>query len=300
MNISFLGYSGSGKTCYLYAAFSLLSKGIKIDDHLISVTCQDRQGQLRLYEGALKLSNNKWPLGSDLTIKYPFNLRIDGKSIDQFTLYDYKGGLLNGIADPDVKGANEIFDTIKDSNCIVFFVDGDTVLKALNPKDVSPEHQIEGSIEELPIIRMEAEQKINFIEFLLQECNKRLDNKNVPILLTITKRDIFTDNELQAGYQLLQELLPSLFALRNDKKVGMTSVTLGKNLKKVGPSEMEGQVRFSTDNNIHIPLLFALLQGIGRYENCFDNAEEARRLIWNIFKDDKISFYRGGKPAVLI
>ena len=294
MNICLLGLSGSGKTCYLYTACHVLSRGVSIKDHVISATSKSRQQQLRLNKGIEQMANNVWPEGSVSTLTYPFDLKIDGKIIGQFTIYDYRGGALDGMSDDDQDDANELFDTFEDSSCIVFLIDGDTVLEGLNPNDVAPVHQNRVS----PQKRLQARNKINYIEALLQECNERM-NRNVPILLSITKSDIFTDSELLAGYKLLRELLPSVFSLYNDKIVGVSSVTLGENLQN-NQGRLTGILRLNTSGNVHIPILFALLQEIDEDGSQFDNPDEARRLIRNLFTTDKISFYRGGKPALLV
>lgn len=294
MNICLLGLSGSGKTCYLYTACHVLSRGVSVDEHVISATSKSRQQQLRLNKGIEQMANHIWPEGSISTLTYPFDLKIDGKVMGQFTIYDYRGGALDGMADDDQDDANELFDTFEDSSCIVFLIDGDTVMEGLNPGDVALEHQDRVS----PQQRLQARNKINYIEALLQECNERMQ-RNVPILLTITKSDIFTEDELQAGYRLLRELLPSVFSLYNDKIVGVTSVTLGENLQN-DQGRLTGVFRLNTQGNVHIPILFALLQEIDEDGSRFKNSQEARRLFRNLFTTNKISFYRGGKPALII
>ena len=88
MNICLLGLSGSGKTCYLYTMSHLLAKGISINGHTISATSMHRQQQLRLNRGIEQMASGKWPDGSTDTITYPFELKIDGSSKGNFTIYD--------------------------------------------------------------------------------------------------------------------------------------------------------------------------------------------------------------------
>ena len=291
MNICLLGLSGSGKTCYLYTACHVLSNGVSVNEHTISATSRSRHQKLRLDKGIEQMADGIWPEGSIETITYPFDLKIDGRVIGQFTIYDYRGSALDGIRDDDQDVADELFDTFDDSSCIVFLIDGDTVMNALNPEDLAPEHQDRVSFQR----RLHARNKINYIEALLQECNERMQ-RNVPILLSITKRDIFTENEIQAGYQMLRELLPSIFSKYNDKIVGITSVTLGENLQN-NQNKLSGKLCLNTQGNIHIPLLFALLLEIDEEGSRFDNPEEAKKLIQNVFTYDRIKLYRGGGIA---
>ena len=195
------------------------------------------------------------------------------------------------MTDDDQDDANELFDTFDDSSCIVFLIDGDTIMNALNPADLAPEHQDRVSFQR----RLQARNKINYIEALLQECNERMQ-RNVPILLSITKRDIFTESEVQAGYLLLRELLPTIFSKHNDKIVGITSVTLGENLQN-NQGKLSGKLCLNTQGNIHIPLLFALLQEIDEEGSRFDNPKEAKKLIQALFTYDRIMLYRGGGIA---
>ena len=76
MNICLLGLSGSGKTCYLYTACHVLSRGVSIKDHVISATSKSRQQQLRLNKGIEQMANNVWPEGSVSTLTYPFDLKM--------------------------------------------------------------------------------------------------------------------------------------------------------------------------------------------------------------------------------
>lgn len=87
-----------------------------------------------------------------------------------------------------------------------FLIDGDTLLSALDPQLLEAEHRGDISFQS----QLKARNKINYIESLIKECSKRL-NRNVPILLAITKKDIFSDRELKAGQELLKSLLPTVF-----------------------------------------------------------------------------------------
>ena len=294
MNICLLGLSGSGKTCYLYTMSHLLAKGISINGHTISATSMHRQQQLRLNRGIEQMASGKWPDGSTDTITYPFELKIDGSSKGNFTIYDYRGGALDGMSDNDIDDSEELFDTFKDSSCIIFLIDGDTLLSALEPQQLEIEHRGNISFQS----QLKARNKINYIESLIKECSQRL-NRNVPILLSITKKDIFSDRELEAGQELLKILLPTVFSLHNDMIVGVTSVTLGKNLRN-NHGNLTGTLCLNTGGNVHLPILFALLQDIDDLSSGAEEAEQFKSLTYRLFTPDRISFYRGGKIAFLL
>ena len=132
MKISLLGLTGSGKTCYLYAAAQVLARGVSVNGHKISATPSNRQQAVRLHRGIEQMARGKWPEGSMNTLTYPFELKIDGKSVFPFTIYDYRGSMLDGLSDDDQDDTEEIFETFRESSCIVILVDGDTIMDALD------------------------------------------------------------------------------------------------------------------------------------------------------------------------
>lgn len=291
MNISLLGLSGSGKTCYLYMAAYVLARGVKVNGHTISATSSNRQQAIMLNKGIEDIASRRWPEGSSNTLTYPFDLKIDGKSVFPFTIYDYRGGILDHFSEADIKDVKEIFDTFEESSCIVILVDGDTIMQALEPELLSPTHR-----QNVPFhAQVKALNELSYIESLVKECNERMSRK-VPILLTITKGDIFFPEELDAGKTLLKERLPSLFSLHNDMIVGITTVTLGEDLRNED-GKIYGTVCLNTDGNVHLPILFALFQEI---DEVGEDTTEARRLIRELFSSDKMNFYRGGKIAYIV
>ena len=233
-----------------------------------------------------------WPESSNATIAYPFELKIDGYPVSKFTIHDFRGNMLEGLSDDDQDDVDELFDTFEESSCIIILVDGDTIMNAIDPAEISPEHRHNADF----IIQLSARNKLNYIESLVQECNARM-KKKVPILLAITKSDIFYTNELFAGKNLLKELLPSLFALRNDMIVGITAVTLGENLSN-DKGKLTGTLCLNTYGNVHLPVLFALFQEIEKIDRTND-ITEVRNLILKLFSN-KINFYRGGRPAFIV
>ena len=290
MNITLLGLSGSGKTCYLYTAAHILARGISENAHTISATSCNREITTILHRGIEDMVRGKWPEGSNKTLAYPFALKIDGKPILQFTIYDYRGNALDHFGEDDKKQTKELFETFEESSCIVFLIDGNTLRDALDSECLRPEHRRKV----LPSEQLSAINKICYIESLLKDCNEQME-RNVPILLVITKRDIFFEEELHASKKLLKELLPTIFSSKNDMIVGITAVTLGE-IKEDGQLK---ELWLNTDGNIHLPILFALFQDI---ENLGQNSDidEAKSLIVRLFPSNRIDLYRGGKEAFIV
>jgi len=292
LNITLLGLSGSGKTCYLYTAAQILARGISENGHTISATSCNREITTILHRGVEDLAKGKWPGGSIDTFAYPFALKIDGKPIFQFTIYDYRGNALDHFSENDKKQTNELLETFEESSCIIFLIDGATLRDALDFECLMPEHR--SAYEDHFSNQLPAINKICYIESLLKDCNEQME-RNVPILLVITKRDIFYEEELYAGKELLKELLPTIFSSQNNMIVGITAVTLGK-IKEDGQLK---ELWLSTNGNVHLPILFALFQDIDSIGDEGD-VNETKKLILKLFSSDKISFYQGGKEAFIV
>lgn len=292
-NICLLGLSRSGKTCYLYAAANVLSRGIQSGDDSISIIPTNEQQCIRLNEGIEDMEKGWWPKGSQQTMTYPFEFMIDGQKQFPFTIYDYRGGALNDKSDDAQDERNELYETFNNSSCIIFLIDGYTLLDAIDPNTIQKDRH---SDNEKHFTRTEAINQIKYMELLVDKCRQRT-GMNTPILLVITKKDIFSQEELDAGIALLRSELPTLFSKRNDMVVGITSVALGRNLNagcqnEEGKKQLTGVLSLNTSQNLHIPILFALFQGV-------EVNSESYQLIKRLFKSDIIKLYRGGVPAVI-
>lgn len=288
-NICLLGLSRSGKTCYLYASTDVLSRGVKCADSNISIMSTDEQKYMRLYRGVEDMANGWWPGGSKQTMEYPFAFMIDGQKQFDFTIYDYRGGALNDISNDALEERNELYETFNNSSCIVFLIDGYTLLDAIGadvPYDDGEEH----------FSRTEALHQIKYMEILVDKCRQKT-GLTAPILLVITKKDIFSKEELQAGIDLLKKELPTLFSKKNDVVVGITSVSLGRDLKaghqsEQGKKQMTGVLCLNTSQNLHIPILFALFQSV-------DEDSETYKSMARLFNSDAIKLYLGGEEVLI-
>lgn len=292
MNICLLGLSGSGKTCFLYTATHVLSKGVIVEGHTISVTSSNLQQTVRLNRGVEQMAKGHWPDNSNQTIAYPFELKIDGCPVLSFTIHDFRGNMLEGLSDDDKDNIDELFDTFERSSCVIVLVDGDTIMEALDQNRLTPGHRRQVDYAG----QLAARNRLNYIEALVRECNNRMEMK-VPILLTITKRDMFNSEELSMGKDFLKSLLPSVFAQRNDLIVGITAVAIGENLKNVA-GRLTGTLCLNTEGNIHLPILFSLFQEIDKSADA--EIKEFRKMMLKLFSKDKISFYRGGRTVILV
>lgn len=297
MKICFLGLSRSGKTCYLYAASNVLSEGIITDCGTVSIMSTNEQQNIRLNEGIEDMESGVWPKGSDQTMVFPFDFMINGQFKSSFLIYDYRGGALYDKKDKAQDEREELYETFKDSSCIVFLIDAYTLIDAFDLKDKEDDFAIhkKGSTEKMTSTA--ARNRIKHLELIVRKC-REVSDKNVPILLTITKKDILSQSELDEGIKRLQAILPTIFSPENNVTIGITTVSLGQNLGAGEPNEeqkkrLTGRLKLDVSQNLHIPILFALFMSM-------ETSEKEKKIAQRIFKDDVIQLYVGGKRAVFV
>lgn len=297
MKICFLGLSRSGKTCYLYAASNVLSDGIYTENGNLSIMSTNEQRNIRLNEGIEAMERGFWPKGSDQTMAFPFDFFINGQHKCHFQIYDYRGGALYDVRDNAQDEREELYDTFKDASCIVFFIDAYTLLDAFFLKktedDVAIHHK--GSIEKMTPTA--ARNRIKHLELIVRKC-REISECNIPILLTITKKDILSQEELDNGIERLRTILPTIFARDNNITIGITAVSLGEDLGAGEPDEeqkkrLTGHLMLDVSQNLHIPILFALSLGV-------ELSAKEKMIVNRIFRNDSVKLFVGGERAVFL
>lgn len=299
MKICFLGLSGSGKTCYLYAASHVLTEGIRTLEGSVSILCTSVNRNILLNEGIEDMDNGDqavWPRGSDQTREFPYELYINGIKRTQFEIYDYRGGALYDDSDIAQDEREELYETFKESSCIVVFIDAYTLMKAFSLKNQEDESDAyrKGDLKAESVIR--ANNRLNHLKLIMSEARQYLQQE-VPILLTITKKDILSDDELNLAMEKLKINMTTLFSQANPNPVGMTAVSLGTNLgagefNEDMKKKLTGCLHLDVSQNIHIPILFPLFNGL---ELSANEAQIARK----IFNNKVLKMYIEGKPAVI-
>lgn len=299
MKICFLGLSGSGKTCYLYAASHVLTEGIRTTEGSVSILCTSVNRNILLNKGIEDMDNGDqavWPRGSDQTREFPYELCINGIARTRFEIYDYRGGALYDDSDKAQDEREELYETFKESSCIVVFIDAYTLMKAFclkNPEAESEAYRIGGHKAES---NLKANNRLNHLKLIMSEARQYLQ-REVPILLTITKKDILSDDELNTAMEMLKTNMSALFSETNPNPVGITAVSLGTNLGAGELNEdmkkkLTGCLHLDVSQNIHIPILFPLFNGLKLSSK---EAQIARK----IFNNNVLKMYIEGKPAVI-
>lgn len=214
--LTILGMSGSGKTCYLLGLYYKMVAGLKgytlkTDDDT-DVLLRDRY--TKLSDTTLEYSE-RFPAGTDNVIKYKFDLQYGYKTIMSFDWVDYPGGLLDRKVYGDLEAYESIKSNINTSSCLFICVDGE--LLCSNDFD-----------EKVDKIRDNCSHVINsFFSDYFNE-NKKLP----PTAILITKYDICqNDTDEDELCEVIMEAFSPFFVSDDLKKiVAIIPVSLGTDL----------------------------------------------------------------------
>ena len=300
--VSIFGVRGTGKTCYLYAMAQVMGKGVSYDGTTITLIANDLEQQKLLNRGIEELAGGEWPMGSQKATTYDFRVRVQHEDqnrdiIPSLIIQDYRGGLLEGEYEEKVE-FEELLGSFSDSCAIVFLVDGETLIQALDPLDVEPEHR--AFLDDT--LRLRAGHQISFVENLFMEYKKR--NKRIPpVLVAITKSDLFlSQNELENGKAFVKRSLPSLFAKGSGIDAAMTAVSLGENLSRDEQNHIVGKLDITASKNPQIPVLYALYAYLDSVYERSPGTEQAFMdsvlfMLRRMF-EGRVDIYINGNPAI--
>lgn len=256
--ISFYGLSGSGKSCFIFAMSQALSQGIQFSDgELMTVITPDPRQMLKLYKAYEKMVNGYWPQGTDISVTYNFNVRKALELMMSVDITDFRGGLLDSIEEDDEEEQKKLFDSYNESSTLLFFFGADKVKAAMNGDMLA---------------------RFNFQHFnALYEnyLTTSSNGKDTPVMVVLSKADMLTDDEKVQAFKFIKDQMRQLFGKGTNRTVGLTAVSLGKNLTNDG-GELEGELDIrATSGNLSIPILFSLFhlmanrieQTVGRISN---------------------------------
>jgi hypothetical protein len=281
----------------------VLRNGVHDGDNLIQIIANDSQQQLDLNEGYRKLIDRKWPQASEETEVYDFkvNMQCNGyfnEIIPSLEIQDYRGGILHDRTINGKKELGNLMDSFRGSSAIIFLIDGQTLIDAMDAKDRDACHRDNLDIRE----QFSARTQIQFVENIFMEY-KRVEDYIPPILIAISKGDIFaSDFERENGIRLIKETLPSIFAVGSQMTAGITVMSLGEGLGSDVNGGLLGKLRLNTDYNIHVPVIFGIYADLCyQYEVITDTAERDGILV--LLKSlrkmftDRVQLYINGKQA---
>lgn len=258
INITAIGASGSGKTCFLLGMNYVMSAGVKG----YTLTTADDEVAAELRKKWDKINEGQafphFPPGTDQMVDITFNLEYTYQKIRSFRWMDYKGGLVDEFEPENQEEYEALVNRVKISECLFIFVDGD-VLCTLDKKVM------------LQDVKARCSSKINkFISKYIEFVGRK---KNLPpVAIVVTKFDkcknyVNTD-QLE---EVIKEAFSPLFSYDgNENDVTIIPVSLGID------TENRDRVGILQPINIYKPLFFGIYHPLKR--ECDEFSEKRDKL----------------------
>lgn len=237
--LSIIGLSGSGKTCYTYAMAKTMIRGY---NGINAIAIKDNVRE-QLNIGWKTISRSlTWPDGSDQTLRREFDCSLNLKSIMDFCWDDFKGGELTSLNEVAEKFRSEFNSYLRNSDGLILFVPADAYLDIIEDQEDSAL-----LYDDLDILNS------------LFMANHDILSR-IPVTIVITKADLLDDNSKKYVIDFIKDLFQPLFVKGNNMKVLVVPVSLGVGLGRGKQGEsVQGQVYADPKKgNIHIPIVFNL------------------------------------------
>lgn len=236
VNLTALGVSGSGKTCFLLGMYYEMSAGV----NGYTLTTNDDEDDIELRGKWRKINDMqgvaRFPTGTDKNGDYQFHLEYAHKRINTFHWMDYKGGIMESKSTENPEEYDELLKRIEESDCLCVFVDGKLLCKE------DPEEMIRSV-------------KDNCSSVILRFFSSYQEKKGTlpPIAIVVTKfdacKDYITKEQLT---RIIKESFSSLFTAEENTKITIIPVSIGMHIED---EEYAGNLK---PLNISKPLFFGI------------------------------------------
>lgn len=262
IQITILGMSGAGKTCYLLGLYYKMGSGMRgytiTSDDDTDVQLRDRYA--RLCDVTLD-KEKRFPAGTDNISKYQFDLQYGYNTIMSFDWVDYPGGLLDRKNSGNIEEYEDIKNSINNSSSLFICVDGSLLLG----------DDIEEKIDRVK------DNCSNVINTFFTEYFKD-NNKLPPTAIIVTKYDLCKDDTNEDELcEIIEEAFSPFFVEDENKKVvAIIPVSIGKNIMD---NDCSGKMK---PVNIHLPIFMGIW---------FALSEKIQAHVVNIQKREKENSY---------
>lgn len=237
--ITILGMSGSGKTCYLLGLYYKMGAGMRgftiTTDDDTDVQLRDRYA--KMCDQSLGLE--RFPVGTDNISKYEFNLQYGYNTVMTFDWMDYPGGALERKNEGNLDEYEDLKSSINNSSTLFICVDG----ALLVGNDVD---------EKIDKVKDECSSVINtfFSDYLAS------NNELPPTAIIVTKYDLCkNDTDEDELCEIIEEAFSPFFINSDDNKqrfVTIIPVSIGANIMS---NDCSGKLK---PLNIHLPIFMAI------------------------------------------
>lgn len=269
--ITILGMSGSGKTCYLLGLYYKMGAGLKgytiTTDEDTDVQLRDRYSKLC----DITLDKEKrFPAGTDNISRYEFDLQYGYNTVMSFDWVDYPGGLLDRKNSGNFE-EYEFFKTqLNNSSSLFICIDGSLLIG----DDVD---------EKIDNVRDNCS---NVINTFFTEYNKS-NNTIPPTAIIVTKYDMCKDDTNENELCEIIEEAFSPFFVKDDKEkiVTIIPVSIGTNIMS---DNYSGKMK---PLNIHLPIFmgiwFSLTKKIQNHISHIEKEKQDNDIILSKLIDQK-------------
>ena len=196
--ISMLGYTGSGKTCFMYGMYAVMRK--VVEGFLLGT--KDPDDDLEFREAWRQIKLGQLPLGNDNVPKsYRFDFRYAMKPLMEFEWIDHRGGVLTGkTGENDVQAIHK---HVSESDCIFLCISGEHLAESVKGRR-------DEVVEDAYIDRM---------HFFLR------DTPLMPMVLLITKADLIRHRPSQEIVDDVRRIYDIYF--KTDRLIMICPVSIG-------------------------------------------------------------------------
>ena len=236
INLTALGMSGSGKTCFLVAMYYAMSAGV--NGYTMSMADAEDDYDLRTkWKNMSELTGEmRFPQGTDKNGDYLFDLEYAYQTIKSFHWMDYRGGCIENHGIDDPSQYEELIQRINDSTCLFIFVDGEKMVGDDKDKVIVN-------------VRDNCSSNINNLISVYRKTNKRLPQ----IAIIITKYDKCRNWGKDDIWDIVTKAFSPLFTADESKnQVTIIPVSIGEN---IDDKEYSGALK---PINIEKPLFYAI------------------------------------------
>jgi len=237
--ITVLGMSGAGKTCYLLGLYYKMASGMRgytlATDDDTDVQLRDRYA--KVCDSSLGLA--RFPAGTDNISEYKFDLQYGYNTIMSFDWVDYPGGALDRKNEGDLEAYENIKQAINKSSTLFICVDGSLLIG----DDID---------EKIDNVKDNCSSVINsfFSDY------KKTNNQLPPTAIIVTKYDMCKDDTDEDELKEIIEEAFSPFFVKDDddikRIVTIIPVSIGNNIMN---DDCSGKLK---PINIHLPIFMGI------------------------------------------
>lgn len=244
--ISIIGLSRAGKTCYMYAMAKTMKRGV----NGINIFVPDAGMRDQLELGWRKIRReHKWPAGNDKVTHWNFQCMLNLRDVMDFCWDDFKGGTLSSFGEVVEKDRREFYRYLQNSDGMIFFIAADMVKRIL-----MDDPDAEDDMDDLDMLNS-----------IIMENGEKM--KQIPITVAITKSDLLDDEAKELLFPVIKQIFPSLFVIGNNVKTLIVPVSIGHDFDN-GEQDQDFSGLIYADpkeGNIHLPIMFNLYHYLKEY-----------------------------------